>query len=311
MKSRLSMNDVQKLDAGFRPIVGEGTAVYKPRVAVLMTSFNRRKKTLESIGALFVAAEACGVQVEVFLVDDDSRDGTASSIERFFPDVKLIPGSGDLFWCRGMHKAFGVAQLADYDQYLWLNDDTVLFPDALDRLLACEAGLTVERNVPLIVVGSTVDESTGNLTYGGDIRVSKWRPLRFKRAAPDLAPVRCDSMNGNIVLVSRAAAARVGNLDPAFEHAMGDTDYALRAGKVGVEVWAAPGRHGICSHNPIEGTFVDGRASLRQRWKNVTSRKGLPWRSWLRMARRHGGVLWPLLFIWPYISVVIGRYGSK
>ena len=98
-------------------------------------------------------------------------------------------------------------------------------------------------------------------------------------------------MNGNIVLVPRDVAQVVGNLDPAFEHAMGDTDYALRARRLGIGVWVGPGVHGVCESNSSAGTFMDTSLSLRLRWKQMMSRKGLPWRSWMVLTRRHTGLL--------------------
>ena len=282
----------------------------RSRIAVLMTCFNRKQKTLECLDALFSNTGVSACDVEVFLVDDGSTDGTDTAVKQRFAAVKVFKDNGNLFWCRGMYRAFEEAWPGDYDHYVWLNDDTTLYPDALARLLACESGLCATRG-DVIVVGTTVDATTGVVTYGGERRVSDMRPLRFTKLAPSQQAQRCDSMNGNFVLVPRSAARSVGNLDWAFEHAMGDTDYALRAGRLGVEVWAAPGVHGTCSVNPVEGTFVDGGSSLRKRWKNVNSRKGLPWRSWLTMTRRHGGVLWPALFVWPYLGVLIGRYGRK
>ena len=281
------------------------------RIAVLMTCFNRREKTLACLQSLFGSTGIEQVQLDVFLVDDASRDGTPEAVRKLFPSVQVFSADGSLFWCRGMHRACAEATAGNrkYDHLLWLNDDTELLPDALERLLKCSAALADSRRIPVIVVGSTVDPVTGSLTYGGEIRVSRLRPLRFKRAVSVDKPVHCDSMNGNVVLVSQAAFDKIGNLDPAFEHAMGDTDYALRARKTGVEVWAAPGHHGTCSHNPVAGTFFDASARLGVRWKNAMGRKGLPWRSWLVMTRRHGGTLWPLLFAWPYLKVLTGRYG--
>jgi GT2 family glycosyltransferase len=113
-------------------------------------------------------------------------------------------------------------------------------------------------------------------------------------------------MTGNIVLVSARAARRVGNLDRGFEHAMGDTDYALRAARLGVELWVAPQVHGHCAHNPLADTYRDESLPLAMRWKRMMDRKGLPWRSWLRFTRRHTGVMWPMYFIWPYAKLLIG-----
>jgi hypothetical protein len=37
----------------------------------------------------------------------------------------------------------------------------------------------------------------------------------------------------------------------------------------------------------------------------MMTRKGLPWRSWLVLTRRHAGPLWPLHFASPYLKVVV------
>lgn len=281
------------------------------RLCVVLTCFNRKEKTLACFRALACNQQADAIELAAVVVDDGSTDGTSEALTSEFPWVQVVRSSGSLYWSRGMHQALQVAMQSDYDFYLWLNDDTMLYADALARLLACEAALRAQSSGPIIVVGSTVDEHTGVLTYGGEVRVSTIRKMRFARITPSDAAQPCESMNGNTVLISRQAARIVGNVEPAFEHAMGDTDYALRANKLGVGVWAAPGVHGTCSGNAATGTYMDTALPLRRRWQLMQSRKGLPWRSWLILTRRHAGVAWPLYFAWPYLSLLLGGYRSK
>lgn len=286
-------------------------ATKKRRVCVMLTCFNRKEKTLSCLRALIGNVLPGDVELSAVVVDDGSTDGTPEALQTAFPWVQIVHGSGNLYWCRGMHKAFEVAMQVDYDYYLWLNDDTMLQPDAISRLLSAEQLLSGQHGRPVVVVGSTVDEETGALTYGGEVRLSSIKRTRFSKLQPASVSQRCDSMNGNIVLLSRGAVQKVGNLDPAFEHAMGDTDYALRANVLGVKVWTAPGVHGTCSSNPNTGTYMDSSLPLQRRWKLMMGRKGLPWRSWLVLIRRHAGPMWPLYFVWPYFSLLVGRYRPK
>ena len=279
------------------------------RICVLLTYFNRKESTLACFRALSANTLPTGTELSAIVVDDGSTDGTSQALQEEFPWIQVERSTGNLYWCRGMHQAFKLAEQNNYDYYLWLNDDTVLQPDAIERLLLAECRLRTQEGGAVIVVGSTIDEKSGVLTYGGEVQVSAVRKTRFKKLQSSNAPQRCDSMNGNVVLVPRLAAHLLGNLDPAFEHAMGDTDYALRARKLGVAVWTAPGVHGTCSDNPKTGTYRDANLPLAHRWKLMLSRKGLPWRSWLVLTRRHTGLLWPLYFAWPYVSLVIGKYG--
>ncbi len=275
-------------------------------VGVIMTSHNRCVKTLKCLNTLSASQHVGNVQLNGVLVDDGSTDGTAEAVGKAYPWVRVLRGDGSLFWCRGMHRAFETALHHGFDYYLWLNDDTMLYADALARLLDCAAVQRARTGKPVIVVGSTVDEHSGKLTYGGERRAVWWRRTSFVKVQPGDQAQLCESMNGNVVLIPAESARRVGNLDPAFEHAMGDTDYALRATKLGVGVWVAPGVQGTCGHNSVSNTFLDSDLPLSKRWRQMLGRKGLPWRSWGVLTRRHAGIFWPLYFIWPYVRTVLG-----
>lgn len=278
------------------------------RLATLITSHNRRDKTLGCLHALFGCKLPAGLQLSVILVDDCSDDGTEDAVRHQFPSVEIVRGTGQLYWNRGMHRAFARAMAASgFEAFLWLNDDTVLFPDALSRLLqTLDLSVTGER-CERIVVGTTKDPETGQPTYGGLKRASRWRPLHFSLVQPRADAVLCDTMNGNCVLISAAAARLLGNLDPIFAHAMGDIDYGLRAKKRGVRLLVAPGFIGHCSRNPTSGSFRDLSVPIHARLRLMRRPKGLPPKSWLTLTARHAGALWPVYFVWPYLRVLIGR----
>ena len=275
------------------------------RIAVIMTSHSRREKTMDCLKALNASRNIQNVELNGVLADDGSTDGTAEAVGQTYPWVRVVHGDGSLFWCRGMHRAYETALQQGFDYYLWLNDDTMLYADALSRLLDCARTQRAATGKPVIVVGSTADEQSGKLSYGGERRAAWWLRTRFVKVQPGEQAQSCESMNGNIVLIPAESARLVGNLDPAFEHAMGDTDYALRANKLGVGVWVAPGVHGTCADNAVSHTFMDANLPLTKRWKQMLGRKGLPWRSWLIFTRRHAGLFWPVFFLWPYVRTVI------
>ncbi|MDZ7891342.1 MAG: glycosyltransferase family 2 protein [Rhodoferax sp.] len=283
----------------------------KIRLCILLTYFNRKDKTIECFNKVRANSLPENTEVTAVVVDDGSTDGTADALHSQHPWINIARAAGNLYWCKGMHQAFDIARKSDPDFYVWLNDDTMLQPDALARLLATERELRAAAGQAVVVVGSTVDEKTGLLTYGGSRRLSALKRMRFARIQPSDKAQQCDAMNGNLVLVSKEAANIVGNLDPTFEHAMGDTDYALRANKLGVQVWVAPGVYGTCSNNSIEGTYMDESLPFTRRWQLMMHRKGLPWRSWLALTSRHAGPAWPLYFCWPYLSLTLGLYKKK
>ena len=275
-------------------------------IAALLTCHNRREYTLACLESLRAAAVP-GITVDVHLVDDGSNDGTAEAVATAYPEVEINRGSGDLFWGLGMRFAFTRAVPTHPDYLLWLNDDVVLDPDALKRLLATYAALCAGRQPLSVVVGSTRDPQTGATTYGGVRRTSRLRRMAFALVTPTDTPQSCDTMNGNVVLIPRSVYSVVGNIDVRFPHAMGDTDYGLRARSAGCQVFLAPGHVGTCSGNPRAGTSRDETLSRRQRLRKVVSPNELPVAEWVAICRRHGGPLWPVLVLSPYVRLIVGR----
>jgi GT2 family glycosyltransferase len=238
-------------------------------------------------------------------VDDGSSDGTADAIAEGFPSVTLLQGDGSLYWNGGMRLALRTALQERHDYVLWLNDDTILDDDALVRLVAAHRLLVRQTGPNTIVVGATRDPVTGTLSYGGLVAGSRLRPLRYTRVPPANRPTPCDTMNGNCVLLSGDLAGRLGTLDRVFTHGMGDIDYGLRARRRGCRLWVAPGYVGICAPGGQAGTWRDPALSLAERWRHLRGPKGLPIGEWATFARRHGGVLWPLFWLFPYARFAV------
>lgn len=273
-------------------------------IAVLMTSFNRREATLRALEALYRQCPAQEIVGGVFLVDDGSSDGTADAVRATFPEVKILPGDGSLYWNGGMHMAFAAAMKQAFDAYLLLNDDTVLENNAIAQL-AATAQTASAAGKPSIVVGSTRSPLTDEHTYGGMMKRVHWASMRFEKIPPhDALPIVCDAMNGNIVLIPRAVAEKVGNLEIRFRHQFGDLDYALRARRFGFQVLVAPGYLGECASNSCAGTWRDSSLPLRRRWKHLMSPKGVPPREWLLFTFRHYGWRALCFALSPYVQTV-------
>ena len=235
------------------------------KVAVLMTCYNRREKTLRCLDSLFGNLLNEGYSFKVFLVDDGSTDGTGEAVNLKYPDVEILKGDGTLFWCGGMNLAFGKALSWKYDFYMWLNDDTILNKNALEVLFGTYFLLYEQLGRDLIVVGSVCDKETKELTYGGSRRGKWWKPLHYEMIQPSKVPQQCDLFHGNCLLIPHNVAEATGNMSTDYKQGPGDIDYARRAARRGFALWICAGFVGTCSRNTFLEKWRDKNILIKER----------------------------------------------
>lgn len=251
-------------------------------IAALLTVFNRKQQTLACLDRLFKQDIPEGYTLAVYLVDDGCTDGTTAAILEQFPKkVNIIQGDGTLFWNRGMHLAWTVAaKERDYDYYLWINDDTFIYDDCINRLLK----ESLEFDDKAIVVGSTcVVGNQNKISYGG------WQNGKIITNVTERQ--WCDAINGNIVLIPKYAYNILGMNDPYFRHAAGDTDYGLRAKEKGVECFIGKGIFGECDLHDRPTVWMDPSQPFNKRWSNFFSPLGNNPFEFFYFKKKHNGLL--------------------
>jgi glycosyltransferase involved in cell wall biosynthesis len=249
-------------------------------IAVLITCHNRASQTREALTHLYHQHGLNSTfTLDIYLVDDQSTDGTAELVKTSYPEVHIIKGSGNLYWNRGMHLAWQTAaEKGNYDLYLWLNDDTFLTENAIVSMIDSK-----KRNS--IIVGATTDSSSRQITYGG---FSKKHLL----VEPNNSYQECNYFNGNCVLVSNEVYEIMGNLDPIFHHALGDFDYGLRARKKDIQILLAPKPVGTCEMHTHMPGWINPEINIIKRMKKLYNPKsGCSPSEFFIFEKRHYGVL--------------------
>ena len=247
----------------------------KANLAILITCFNRKDNTLKCLKQLFYLKQ----DIDVYLVDDNSSDGTYESVALQFPQVKIIKGNGDLFWNRGMHLAWEQASQKGYDYYLWLNDDVLLYENCFVELFEC-VKLTNNKSI----ISGIIESAEKDMTLYGGTNESK----QLITPNGNLNPIT--NMNGNVVLIPKYVYKVVGNLDSYFHHDLGDLDYGYRANKKGVEVFTT--RVAVASGEKNDFCRVRlNNASLSKRFKKLYSPLGSNPRINFYFRRKHFGLI--------------------
>ena len=258
------------------------------KVAILLTVFNRREKTLKCLDICYRQIDAMKSEgiydFHIYMVDDGSSDGTSDAVREIFPQTSIIRGNGGLYWNQGMRLAWDTAVLQSPDFYIWITDDTFLEQNALGTLMETSNFLKHKA----IVVG-TAEDSEGRLSYGGRTRYGKL-------VTPDpTIPVPCWTFNGNLVLIPAYVYRILGNLDEHYQHSFGDFDYGARAAAANIVRVVAPGVLCKCSRDTGVPKWRDRNYPLRNRIASLHSPKGRPPKEQFRYDVRSRGFLFALI----------------
>lgn len=238
-------------------------------LSVLIVSYNTRAKTLACLGS--IRRETRGLEYEVRVLDNGSRDGSAEAIRAAFPEVRLEALDENLGFGRGVNR---LARGARGEYLLLLNPDTEVRDGALQALLA----VARERPEPAIHGGRTLrsdgspdaDCAWGRATLWSTFCNAVGLAGLFPRSAwlsPEAVGGRLgpgerevDIVSGCFFLVPRALWNELGGFDPAFFVYGEEADFCLRARERGYRAWstsrASVLHHGAASESSLAGKQV-------------------------------------------------------
>jgi GT2 family glycosyltransferase len=266
----------------------------KITVGVLLTCHNRKDKTLACLASFYEAIKPNNLHFEIFLVDDGSIDGTASSVAIEYPTVNLIKGTGNLFWNQGMRLAWikALENNLNYDFFLWLNDDCFMFKDALSHLFNCFNEYKNINDKNSLIIGACKESNKSDIfSYG--LRINE------KIIKPNGTFQTGNMMNGNLVLIPNIIYKKIGILSNNYTHAMGDHDYGLRAIEAGFDLVLTKSYVAVCESNKNLPGWCNPNISLKKRWKLLHTPLGLNINEYKIFIKR----FWPHNYLFSIVKI--------
>lgn len=211
-------------------------------VSIVMVVHNRIEVTKEGLKCLLDAlhtqlyeAKHKQIKYEVVIVDDGSTDGTSEYIKKNYPQVKILFGSGNLWWTGGINKALRYSkEELNADYYLIWNNDVCPGIRYFENLLEL-----IKKYNEDVLIGPYIYEFNSAKLWSSGGRFNRFtgKKSMIKEKINKKNNKVYDWLTGMGTLIPKKIIDQFGYLDEdTFPQYHSDIDYTLRVNYAGVKV---------------------------------------------------------------------------
>ncbi|MDP2960349.1 MAG: glycosyltransferase family 2 protein [candidate division Zixibacteria bacterium] len=212
-------------------------------LAVIIVNFNTASLLKECLNS--VEENRGNLKLEIFVVDNNSRDQSVEMIKKDFPQIKLMVNSENIGFARGVN--LGLA-LAKGRYFLLLNPDVKVLTGVLKGMIEFmeqnkDAGLA---GVQLLNSDGTKQNSMANFpSLSQELLNKSLLRILFPEKYPSKyqeykSPIEVDSVIGACMIVRPEAVKEVGELDPGYFLFLEETDWCFQMKKKGWKIFHIP-----------------------------------------------------------------------
>ena len=219
------------------------------RLSVVFLNYNTRDLTRQALSSVLAAAE--GLEVEIFVVDNASADGSADMVAEEFPQVKLICNEANVGFAAGNNVAL---RQVTGEYALLINTDTIVRRDALRTMVEFldahpEAGacgckiLDPDGTLQLDSRRGFPTPLAAFCKMSGLSRLFPKHPLIAHYHMTYLDPeqtAEVEVLSGSCMMVRKAAMDQVGLLDEDYFMYGEDIDWCYRFHQAGWKIYYVP-----------------------------------------------------------------------
>ncbi len=209
-----------------------------PLVISVILNTNRREDTLACLTSL---ADGRYPNHQIIVLDNASTDGSVEAIREQFPAVQIISLTENLGYAGNNNVGIEAALEQGAAWVFVLNEDTILDPDCIAKLVETGAG-----DPQIGIVGPMVyhfDEPDVIQSAGGQFDASM-QSAHIAQNEPDTGqfpePHDVDWISGCAIMLRREVIEQVGALDERFFYYWEETEWCLRASRAGWRISHVP-----------------------------------------------------------------------
>ena len=208
------------------------------KVAIIILNWNNYEDTIACVHSV---QKSTYPRYEIIIVDNGSTNGSQKILEKEFPHLKVIQTGKNLGYSGGNNQGIRCA-LERGAELLWvLNPDTVVAPDALEKMgrEVNKTGIGVvapkiyfyDSPNKVWFVGGILNMRTGQVGHEHEGEVDEGQ---FDKEN------KLEWATGASLLIKREVFGKIGLFDERYFLFYEDVDFCVRAGVAGFKIFFAP-----------------------------------------------------------------------
>lgn len=211
-----------------------------PSVHVVILNWHGLTDTLECLSSL---REQNYPEMKILVVDNGSAEHEAATIEREFPGASVLRLARNLGFCGGNNEGIRRALADGADYVLILNNDTLVPPDLLSKLVGESAPLENVGAVSPVIMYHPEREKVWYAGSFWDSRTAGFRHRLIDRLREELTeqePYPSAYACGCCLLVHSSVVRRVGLMDDRYFAYYDEADWCSRMTAAGLTSYVVP-----------------------------------------------------------------------
>lgn len=250
-----------------------------PYIISVILNTNRRDETLACLASIDPDGYA---PQDVIVLDNASADGSVEAIHEQHPHVETLMLSENRGYAGNNNVGILAAMEKGADWVLLLNEDVVLAPDAISKLVD-----VINQDRTIGIVGPMVyhHDEPDTIQSAGGMLDSFWfashRAQNERDTGQFAAPQEVDWISGCAILVRREVIEEIGALDERFFYYWEETEWCVRAKLAGWKIVHVPGAR--IWHKGVQRDYKPNPSTTyywTRNWFLMLSKHHAPVRAW-------------------------------
>ena len=206
---------------------------YNPRIFIISAVHNSLEHTKELLEAL---SKQTYSNYQTIIIDDGSTDGTKEYVKKNYPKIKVLQGSGQLWWTGALYKGveYVLKKVSKKDFILTINNDCVVKKDYLSTILSI-----AQQNKDSIIGSLVVEKDNPKEILDAGVIIN-WKSGEFEKLKKEKNikvqnKINILSTKGTLYPVQ--VFRKIGNFDKKhFPHYASDYEFACRIQRAGFKL---------------------------------------------------------------------------